>query len=213
MFTIWGVAGQPDIYTPGSIRSQRRIEKVSPAAPVTPIIKHAFESDLHEPVQHESRPAFSPYAQQDHTPDRVPAILAKQIMTAPVTTVSPEATIHEAWELFQRRRFRHVPVLNRERTIVGLLSDRDVLSEVVGSKQHSKEDNQNPAMLLIQDVMTKPVLTAHPETAIRSIARVMFEERIGAMPIVDQNGVVVGMITRSDILRTVMQQVPFELWI
>jgi len=41
----------------------------------------------------------------------------------------------------------------------------------------------------------------------------MFEERIGAMPMVNEGGTPLGMITRSDILRTVMNQVPFELWI
>ena len=61
--------------------------------------------------------------------------------------------------------------------------------------------------------MTDQVLTAHPDTEIRTIARVMFEERIGAMPIVSEAGTPVGIITRSDILRTVMNKVPFELWI
>jgi len=61
--------------------------------------------------------------------------------------------------------------------------------------------------------MTDRVLTAHPDTEIRTIARVLFEERIGAMPIVNEAGLPKGILTRSDILRTVMNQVPFELWI
>ncbi len=213
MFTIWGIAGQSNTYTPGSIRAQRRIEKMVPSPPVSSVKEHTFELDTEEPVHHESRMAFSPYAQHDQTPDRVPAILARQIMTSPVTAIGPEVTVKEAWELFQRRRFRHVPVLNREGIIIGLLSDRDVLRQVADSRQSSCEDGTNPLSLFIKDVMTKQVLTAHPETEIRSVARVMFTERIGAMPIVDREGLLAGIITRSDILRTVMQQVPFELWI
>jgi len=214
LFKIWDIAGQPNAYIPGSIRAQRRIEKVVPSPPVSAISEHSFDSNTEELVHHESRTAFSPYAQHDQTPDRVPAILAKQIMTASVTTIGPEATIHEAWKLFQHRRFRHVPVLNREGIIIGLLSDRDVLRQVAGSRQSSSsEDVTDPLSQEIQVVMTRQVLTAHPETEIRSVARVMFTERIGAMPIVDHDGVLVGIVTRSDILRTVMQHVPFELWI
>jgi acetoin utilization protein AcuB len=57
------------------------------------------------------------------------------------------------------------------------------------------------------------VLTAHPDTSIRDIARVFFEERIGAVPIVDRGETLVGIVTRSDILRTILNSAPLELWV
>ena len=65
----------------------------------------------------------------------------------------------------------------------------------------------------VRDIMATPVLTAHADTEIREIARVLFEERIGAVPIVDSQGQLVGMVTRSDILRTIMNHAPLDLWI
>ena len=177
------------------------------------IVEHSDISMTEQPVHPGSRAGLSSYAQQLQVTDRVPAIVAEQIMTKPVVALGSTATIHEAWELFERRRFRHVPVLGQTGMIRGLLSDRDVLRVVAGIKHHLGENEENPENVLLEHVMTKPVLTAHPETEIRSVARVMFDERIGAMPIVDQDGLLLGMITRNDILRTVMQQVPFELWI
>jgi acetoin utilization protein AcuB len=59
--------------------------------------------------------------------------------------------------------------------------------------------------------MTSQVLTAHPDTSIRDIARVFFEERIGAVPIVDRGETLVGIVTRSNILRTILNSAPLEL--
>jgi CBS domain-containing protein len=54
--------------------------------------------------------------------------------------------------------------------------------------------------------MHAPVLTATPSTAVNQVARIMFEERVGAMPIADEAGNLVGMITRNDILRTLVSK-------
>jgi acetoin utilization protein AcuB len=54
---------------------------------------------------------------------------------------------------------------------------------------------------------------AHPETLIREIVRVMFRERVGAMPIVNDTGRLKGIITRSDILRALMRHTALELYI
>ena len=145
-------------------------------------------------------------------PERQPAILASQILKAPVVSLAPTASVAEAWELFCTRRFRHVPVLNRSGRIVGILSDRDVLRE---TKNHfiAPLDNSASSALQVQHVMTRQVLTAHPDTSIRDIARVFFEERIGAVPIVDRGETLVGIVTRSDILRTILNSAPLELWV
>lgn len=213
MFSIWGVSNQPESYSPGSIRKGRPVEKVSSATPVSRISK-PFRDEKEQGGGDGHFPSSPfPYGRQELRPERVPAVSAIQIMSKPVMTLRPEASIEEAWELFQGRRFRHVPVVNQDETLIGLLSDRDVLRAAKNSvipPMNQRTESQNPK---IREVMTSPVLTAHPDTEIRAIAKAMFEERIGAMPIVDTTGRLLGMITRSDILRTVMQNVPFELWI
>ena len=57
------------------------------------------------------------------------------------------------------------------------------------------------------------VITATPDTRIREIARLLIERRIGAMPIMDKYDNLVGIITRSDVLRAVVNHAPLELWV
>ncbi len=161
-----------------------------------------IKRDPSEPVEFESRgPGANPYQRLDTpTPPREKAILASQIMTSPVETLQKSDTIRKASKLFQDRRFRHVPVVKENDILIGIVSDRDFFSQ--------KSTNSR-----VEKIMTTNVLSARPNTEIRYIARVFFEERIGAMPIVEEGGKLVGIITRSDILRTVVNKAPLELWV
>lgn len=135
-------------------------------------------------------------------PERHLAINASQIMTAPVVVLRTNQTLIEARNLFRDRRFRHVPVLSAEERLVGIVSERDVL--------HHAAD---PAGTQVGQLMTQNVLVASPDTEIRDIAAVLFERRIGAMPIMAEDEALVGIITRSDILRTLVNRAPLELWV
>ncbi|MCB0353692.1 MAG: CBS domain-containing protein [Bdellovibrionales bacterium] len=147
-------------------------------------------------VRHEN-----PYAKLDEPqPERKPAVTAQQIMSSPVVTVQADRPLTAAKKIFQSQRFRHLPVVSSEGRLVGILSDRDALSAPMSAGR-------------ISEVMTKGVLTARPEAEIREMAKIMIEERIGAMPIVDETHQLVGILTRTDILRTVMHHAPLELWL
>ncbi len=215
MLTMWSIHSQAEQYVPGMIRNTRSVEKVTSTTPVSSIKESPSQegkpSDSLAPFKGRVAKAYG--NSQERELKREPAILAKQIMASPVVWIDLKDSIGEAWKLFHHRRFRHVPVVNTDQRIVGILSDRDLWREASGIRAHSEAEPLPLANLTVQDIMTDRVLTAHPNTEIRTIARVMFEERIGAMPIVNETGTPLGIITRSDILRTVMNQVPFELWI
>lgn len=132
-----------------------------------------------------------------------PAVRAEQIMSAPLVSVDVDMPIDELRQIIKTKRFRHIPVVSKDGVMCGIVSDRDLF---VLSEDESASD-------IVESIMTKNVLTATPNTSIREIARVLFEERIGCMPIVDEGGVVVGMITRSDILRALIKHAPLDLWI
>ena len=211
---MWGIQSQAEQYVPGMVRTSRPVEKITRSTSVSSI------KDSHS----EGNPGSSSFlfpnklteayvGSQEAPPKRDPAVLAKQVMTSPIVSIGLKSPIADAWKLFHHRRFRHVPVVNGEDRIVGILSDRDLWREAAGIHQHPEAESVALASLTVQDIMVDRVLTAHPDTEIRTIARVMFEERIGAIPIVNEEGNPLGIITRSDILRTVMNQVPFELWI
>jgi len=159
--------------------------------------------------------ARSAYYHTEQIPkERGPALHAYQIMTSPVVTLSLDTTITQAWALFRERRFRHVPVVTKNRSIYGIISDRDLLRyAAVNGKVPPFPENAVEAKTSIESLIKTRVITASPDTEIRQIARMLFEQRVGAMPIVLDSGQLEGMITRSDILRTIVNHAPLELWV
>lgn len=172
------------------------VSGVEPSASAT----YRVEEELELPPS-STTGVVNPYHRLDQHPQkRTPALLASQIMTSEIVSVSPEDPTRKAWRIFRERRFRHLPVVSSEGKLVGIVSDRDFLLN-------------DPSEDKVSRLMISDVLCAHPDTEIRLIADVMFKERIGALPIVDENEQVVGMLTRTDILRTVVNEAPLELWI
>lgn len=127
---------------------------------------------------------------------------AAQIMSFPVVTLYSDETLERAWEIFQEHRFRHILVISRDGKLVGILSDRDML--------RCDKDRKTTE---VEEIMAINILSAARDTSVREIARAMFRERIGCMPIVDREGNVVGILTRSDVLRAIMNVSTLEFWI
>ncbi len=219
-FTIYG-PGTHDIVTATRQNPSTRVKQTSA------IQKTDNETQKHkQPAEKQSQSAIgkqasAAYQQALTTPNypRVPAIIAEQIMVAPVITLTPNTTITQAWKLFRERRFRHIPVLTEKNSVYGIISDRSLLRyAAVTGRTPPYGDHSPEAKTLITDSTKIPllktkVITATPDTEIRLIARVLFEQHVGAMPIVTLNGHLIGIITRSDILRTLINHAPLELWI
>jgi len=91
-----------------------------------------------------------------------------------------------------------------------MLSDRDLL-RVGGTPDAAPVPDVGS--LQVADIMSSPVFSAHPDTPIRDIAEVMLVERIGAIAICDDEGSLVGILTRSDILRALVNRAPLDLWV
>ena len=103
-----------------------------------------------------------------------------------------------------------MPVIDSRSFLQGILSERDLLKFTINSLRNSlTETNQER----VRDIMQTKVLSAFPETPIREIARIMFEEKVGSVPILDKEKKhLVGIVTRSDILRRVMNNPPLDLY-
>ena len=212
MFVVWEDGGVKTPYAPGSIRD-RRVEKVQKSFPIQKTVPHTPDSKS-QSFRTENAYVAETYQQTESYPQRrEPAIRAKQIMTSPVFTLLPTAHLSEAWDVIIEKRFRHIPVLSSQEQLVGILSDRDVFCARIESATATEQTSTDVNRQVIQQIMAKNVLSASPEAEIRAIARILFEERIGAMPIVTEEGKLVGILTRSDILRTVVNEAPLELWI
>jgi len=209
MFTVYG----PGATDP--IRLEKLFERHAIAKAGAVAAKQAIKA---EPFQARTLSAYQS-AQMKKTYQAVEAaadehdhtLSAAQIMTAPVTAVQSTATAVEALKVLGGNSFRHIPVMSSDQQLIGMVSDRDVIRCMCGSESvclHCSKDKQD---VLIEDLMTGHVLTASVDTDARHIARLFVEKKIGAVPVME-DGRLVGIITRSDILRAVMQHFNLNLW-
>lgn len=155
-----------------------------------------------------ARSAYQQQSRPGATPK--PALLARDLMTSPVITLSSDATLADAWSLMQRHGIRHIPVLSLHGALVGIVADRDLLRHT--PELILKAEAGPAAHQRLGAVMTHRVISATPTTDLRDVARVMFEERIHAVPILDTNRRPVGILTTRDLLRGIATHGPLELW-
>src|SRR5215471_11976318 len=122
-------------------------------------------------------------------------------MTPAPITVAPSAPIPKVQELMVHRRIRHLPVIEDGR-LVGIITDRDVRT-VQPSRASSlpvREMNYLLERLTVRAVMTRPVLTVGPHESLAVALRLMLENRIGGLPVVEGERVL-GILTAVDLLR------------
>jgi len=115
-------------------------------------------------------------------------MLVGDVMQTRVVTVAPFTTVPEALGLAQRRGIRHLPVVDGG--LVGIVSDRD-LKRALGAG--GAEERR------VDQIMTRAVVTVTPGAPVEEAARVMLEERISALPVVD-GGRLVGIVTETDVV-------------
>ncbi|RMD63752.1 MAG: CBS domain-containing protein [Planctomycetota bacterium] len=108
-----------------------------------------------------------------------------------LVVVSPDATVLEAAKVMNARRIGALPVVNAQGTLVGMFTERDVLTRVVAVEKP-------PQQTLVRDVMTTPVFACPPQTPLTEVRQVMREKRIRHVPIVD-DGRLLGLLSIGDL--------------
>jgi CBS domain-containing protein len=90
-------------------------------------------------------------------------------------------------------------------TLVGIVSESDVANALRGVKRRSSQGHQdnNVERMLALDIMQADVVTAKPDTPLKDAARLMLERGIGALPVVNDERRLVGIVTRRDIVRAI----------
>jgi len=137
--------------------------------------------------------------QEPAWPDPVPV---KEWMTKPVATIRADAPVREAVVLMKVRRIRHLPVVDDGGRLTGIVTDRDLRQMVFDPAIQERLGDLVEALaaLTVREVMTWAVITVRPESGIRQAARLMREQKVGALPVIE-DGRVVGILTERDVLR------------
>ena len=131
-------------------------------------------------------------------------MFVSQSMTRKVITIEKEAGIFEAQEKMAANRIRHLPVVDDDDRLIGIVTDRDIRSAMPFSL-FKDPDNQLEREKL-NDLKVKDFMTADPKTispgyTIQDALLLIEEMRVGALPVVDEKGKLKGIISVRDLLR------------
>ncbi|KAB7705881.1 CBS domain-containing protein [Bacillus aerolatus] len=129
-------------------------------------------------------------------------MIVEEIMQRKVHTLSPDDKIGTALQLFRDKKIRHVPIVDQEGTLVGIVTDRDVKDSTPSILQKDLSDEELGKPLSM--IMERDVVTGHPLDFVEDIAATFYEHDIGCMPVV-QGGEIVGIVTETDVLHTFVE--------
>lgn len=137
----------------------------------------------------------------------------RDVMTKAPLSIDAEAAVGTALDLMRTKHVRHLPVVDESGALVGLVTDRDLrhaalapaVQEFLSVRAHRMARQLNATLenLRVRDVMTWAVVTTTPDTPVLFAALIMFESRVGSLPVLE-GGRVVGLLTEQDVLKALM---------
>jgi len=139
-------------------------------------------------------------------------MIVADLMTRSVITVPPETPVLDARQEMLKRKLRHLPVIGPDRELLGIVTDRDIRLSLPSQATSLSvwELNYLLTKLTVEQVMTRTVITAGPERPAADAARLMLDQKIGALPVMD-TGRLVGIVTETDLLRAFVRMAAPEL--
>ncbi|GGE77343.1 CBS and ACT domain-containing protein [Priestia taiwanensis] len=128
-------------------------------------------------------------------------MLVEEIMTQDIITLHSTDTIETAYKTMVQHSIRHLPIVDDEYKLVGIISDRDI-RDAAPSIFH-QEFSLNLFQEPIGKIMIQEVFTCHPLDCVEEVSLIFFEQKVSCLPVLN-GGKLVGLLTGSDCLRSVL---------
>ncbi|HSE94114.1 MAG TPA: CBS domain-containing protein, partial [Methylomirabilota bacterium] len=135
--------------------------------------------------------------------------LVRDVMTRAPLTIDPQAPVATAAAVMRERGFRHLPVVEDDGRLVGMISDRDIRSACLAAAvaEYLPEEARRRRQALealeetcVRHVMTWHVVTTHPQASVAQAAAEMLLAEVGSLAVVE-HGRLVGIVTERDVLK------------
>lgn len=189
------------------VRPQGRRVNASQAAAITAPIdeQHGAPKFSNTTAQQNAIQAYT--EQQERHPATVAFI--RDILHRDVKTLGSDATLADAWEMLQQTGHHNLPVVNAQQQVLAMFSEGNLLRALV---QQDLQPQNSFWQMNIMDLATRPVLCVQEQTDIHQTSQLLYEYNIGALPVLNSNNELCGIVTRSDILRLLSHYGPLEFW-
>lgn len=145
-------------------------------------------------------------------------MLAKEVMTKDVITVTEDSRIEEVAKIFVDKNISGVPVVDKDGKLKGVLSEGDLVYQqkpinpplfinlfdgiIQVDRKEFWEEVSKVAASKASELMTKPAISAHEDTSVEELAKLIINKKVNRVPIVDNDGRVVGIVSRHDIVKS-----------
>lgn len=123
----------------------------------------------------------------------------KEIMTTDVACCGPDTPLPEVARLMVEHDCGEIPVVDENKKPLGVVTDRDITCRTVAS-------GKNPLELTARDCMSDPVVTVTPETSVDDCCKVMEENQVRRLPVVDESGACCGIVSQADVAHRVSKE-------
>lgn len=148
-------------------------------------------------------------------------MLVKEIMTKDVITVKPDASIRELAELLVENKISGVPVVDDAGKVCGIVSEGDLMRKEIAPEmpdelcilgaviyynglQEYREAFRKFSAMTAEQIMTEKVITVKGDEKVSKVGKIMLDKHIKRVPVLDDSGKLIGIISRSDIVRMLL---------
>jgi len=131
------------------------------------------------------------------------------VMTVNPLTLEPGDTIGQAEEIMNEQRIRQLPIVVGTE-LVGIITDRDIRSFLSGRLFGASEERERALNAKVASVMTTKPMSLSPDDELRDALELLIDEKVGSVPVVDENEGLVGIVTYVDLLRAFLDSLDGE---
>lgn len=118
-------------------------------------------------------------------------------MSSPVVFVDPESRVSYALTLMRRHKIHSLIVdMSEKNQYYGIVTTTDIRDKIVAA-------DLNPAETIVREIMSGPISMAKPDWTLKECSRIMQERRVHHLPVADENGILIGLISATDIFMAV----------
>jgi len=156
-----------------------------------------------------TKKATDAYRQMNQLDTREDIYHVEQIMSHNVITVNDSHTISECYELMKEHTIQQLPILaDNQLHLKGIITRHDILKYLVNDVENTEESFKKT----INNISSKKIITTDPISDIRRVSQVMIDFNLNAIPVVNIDDVLVGIVSRNDVIKAVASLPHFQLW-
>lgn len=147
-------------------------------------------------------------------------LLAKDIMTKKVITISKDATVAELAKLLIKHKISGVPIVDEKEELVGIVTEADIIVKVsslpfpisfsfafLDSCDSYTKSTKEYMETRVEEIMSKNIKTAKENMPLSKVVNIMINNNINRIPILDDNNKLSGIITRADIMKSMIKKI------